>query len=78
MKQTSNLPIINISSISKFDFREEAEKYFGKNYWGLTISRCSEPEFKSWWEFNKELPYDKFYYDVAQYIWDLAEIHQVP
>lgn len=49
---------------------DEAEKYFGKNYWGLTISECSEPEFKIWWEKNKELPYDSYYYEVAQYVWD--------
>ena len=49
---------------------DEAEKYFGKNYWGLTISRRSEPEFKAWWEKNKDIPYDSYYYEVAQYVWD--------
>ena len=49
---------------------DEAERIFGKNYWGLTISRCSESEFKNWWEKNKELPYDSYYYEVAQFVWD--------
>lgn len=49
---------------------DEAEKYFGKNYWGLTISRRSEPEFKTWWETNKDIPYDSYYYEVAQFVWD--------
>ena len=48
----------------------EAEKYFGKNYWGLTISKCSEDEFKLWWERNKDIPYDSYYYEVAQFVWD--------
>lgn len=49
---------------------EEAERFFGKNYWGLTISRCSEEEFKTWWERNKDIPYNSYYYEVAQYVWD--------
>ena len=49
---------------------DEAERIFGKNYWGLTIPECSEPEFKAWWETNKEIPYDSYYYEVAQYVWD--------
>ena len=56
----------------------EAEKYFGKNYWGLTISRCSEQDFKEWWERNKEIPYDSYYYEVAEYVWDLGDLQQVP
>ena len=54
---------------------DEAEKYFGKNYWGLTISRRSEPEFKTWWEKNKDIPYDSYYYEIAQYVWDLATLN---
>lgn len=50
--------------------RDEAKKYFGKNYWGLTIPKCSEPEFKLWWETNKEIPYNSYYYEVAQFVWD--------
>ncbi len=50
--------------------RDEAERIFGKNYWGLTISECPESEFKAWWERNKELPYDSYYYEVAQFVWD--------
>ena len=58
---------------------DEAEKYFGKNYWGLTITECSEPEFKTWWETNKEIPYDSYYYEVAQFVWDQSiNISQIP
>ena len=59
--------------------KDEAEKYFGKNCWGLTISRCSEPKFKLWWEKNKEIPYDSYYYELANYIWDQSvNISQIP
>lgn len=51
-------------------YHDEAEKYFGKNYWGLTITECSELEFKEWWERNKNIPYDSYYYEVAQYVWN--------
>ena len=58
---------------------DEAEKYFGKNYWGLTIPECSETEFKTWWEKNKEIPYDSYYYEVAQFVWDQSvNISQIP
>ena len=30
-------------------WHDEAEHWFGKNYWGLTIPKCSESEFKAWW-----------------------------
>ena len=56
----------------------EAEKYFGQNYWGLTIPECSEPEFKAWWEKNKEIPYMSYYYEVAQYVWDKYEEYITP
>ena len=49
---------------------DEAERWFGKNYWGLTITECSELEFKEWWERNKNIPYDSYYYEVAQYVWN--------
>lgn len=48
----------------------EAEKYFGKNYWGLTIPECPESEFKTWWERNKDISYNSYYYEIAQYVWD--------
>ena len=48
----------------------EAEKYFGKYYWGLTISRCSEEEFIKWWNKNKEIPYNNYFYELACYIWN--------
>ena len=56
----------------------EAERIFGKNYWGLTIPECSEPEFKAWWETNKEIPYDSYYYEVAQYVWDKYSEYVTP
>lgn len=56
-------------------WHDEAEHWFGKNYWGLTISECSEEEFKTWWETNKEIPYDSYYYEVAQYVWDLTTLN---
>ena len=58
---------------------DEAERIFGKNYWGLTTSECSESKFKSWWETNKEIPYDSYYYEVAQFVWDQSvNISQIP
>lgn len=57
---------------------DEAEKCFGKNYWGLTIPECSEPEFKLWWEKNKEISYDSHYYKVAQYVWDKYSEYLTP
>lgn len=48
---------------------KEAEKYFGKNYEGLTIPKCSEENFKNWWEKNKNIPYNSYYYEVANYVW---------
>ena len=48
----------------------EAEKYFGEHCWDLTIDRCSEEEFIEWWNFSKDLPYKKYYYELAQYVWD--------
>jgi hypothetical protein len=56
---------------------KEAEKWFGKNYWGLTISRTTEEEFKKWWEKNKDIPYDTYYYEVACYVWDKQDLIQV-
>lgn len=53
---------------------EESEKFFGKNYWGLTISRCSEEEFKLWWKKNKTIRYHSYYYRLAQYVWDLQQV----
>jgi hypothetical protein len=50
---------------------KEAEKYFGKYYWGLTISRCSEEEFKKWWNKNKEISYNSYFYEIACYVWDI-------
>lgn len=53
---------------------EESEKFFGKNYWGLTISRCSEEEFKLWWKKNKTIRYHSYYYRLAEYVWDLQQV----
>ena len=50
--------------------QQEAEKYFGEHCWDLTIDRCSEEEFIEWWNFSKDIPYDKYYYELAQYVWD--------
>jgi hypothetical protein len=50
--------------------QQEAEKYFGEHCWDLTIDRCSEEEFIEWWNFSKDLPYKKYYYELAQYVWD--------
>lgn len=60
------------------DDHKEAEKWFGKNYWGLTISRTTEEEFKKWWKNNKDIPYNNYYYEVACYIWDKQDLIQVP
>ena len=57
---------------------DEAEKYFGKNYWGLTISSCSEEDFKKWWLENKEIPYNKYYFELAQYVWDKYSAYITP
>ena len=51
--------------------RKEAEKYFGKYYWGLTTDRCSEEEFIKWWNRNKEIPYNSYFYELACYVWDV-------
>lgn len=58
--------------------KDEAEKYFGKNYWGLTIPECSESEFKAWWEKNKSVLYDNYYYEIAQYVWDSYSAYITP
>lgn len=60
------------------DDHQEAEKWFGKNYWGLTILRTTEKEFKKWWENNKDIPYETYYYKIACYIWDKQDLIQVP
>lgn len=51
--------------------RKEAEKYFGKYYWGLTIDKCSEEEFIKWWNKNKEIPYNNYFYELACYVWNV-------
>lgn len=49
----------------------EAEKYFGKDAKELSLQKCPEPEFKAWWENNKkDIPYNGYYYTVAQFVWD--------
>lgn len=50
---------------------KEAEKYFGKYYCELTISKCSEEEFTKWWNKNKEILYNNYYYELACYIWNV-------
>ena len=50
--------------------QQEAEKYFGKYYWGLTISKCSEEEFIKWWNKNKEISYNSYFYELACYVWN--------
>ena len=58
---------------------EDAEEIFGKNYHELTISECPESEFKLWWENNKSIPYDSYYYEAAQFVWDQSvNISQIP
>lgn len=57
---------------------EEARKLFGKNIEELTISQCSEPEFKLWWQKNKDIPYNSRYYEVASFIWDEYTIFITP
>ena len=51
----------------------EVEKYFGKHGWGLSITRTDEQSFQSWWQRNKDIPYDNYYYEVACHIWDRYE-----
>lgn len=60
------------------DDHQEAEKWFGKNYGGLTILRTTEEEFKKWWKNNKDIPYDTYYYTIACYVWDKQDLIQVP
>lgn len=50
----------------------ESEKYFGKYYYGLTIGKCSEEEFIKWWNKNKEIQYNSYFYELACYIWDVV------
>lgn len=47
-----------------------SEEWFGKNYWGLTIPRCSEEDFILWWNKNKNIPYNSYFYELACYVWD--------
>lgn len=49
----------------------ESERCFGTFFWGLTISRCSEQEFQLWWNKNKCIEYNVYYYILAQYVWTI-------
>lgn len=51
----------------------EAAKIFGKDYENLTIDKCSEEDFISWWEQNHQEPYEEIYYDAALFVWDEKE-----
>jgi predicted CoA-binding protein len=50
---------------------KEAEKCFGENYCNLTINKCSEEEFVKWWNKNKEISYNSYFYEIACYVWDI-------
>jgi hypothetical protein len=52
---------------------KELSKYFGKNYLSLELERCCEEKFKSWWISNKEIPYNKYYFDLVVIIWSLQD-----
>ena len=52
---------------------EELSKYFGKDYESFTLEKCSEEKFKFWWESNKEIPYDEYYFDLVNIIWNLQD-----
>ena len=54
---------------------KECESIFGENWKGLTISKCSEPEFRQWWKTYSSKEYKPYYYEVAMYIWDLETIN---
>lgn len=57
---------------------EDAEEIFGKNYHELTIPECPESEFRLWWENNKNIPYDSYYYEAAQFVWDSYSAYITP
>ena len=56
---------------------KECEYVFGENWKGLTIPRCSEEEFRQWWKTYSPKEYNSYYYEVATFIWDSAEINHL-
>jgi hypothetical protein len=80
MKKNNIKPIIDLAWNAHLTRQcwLEAEKLFGQNVKELTISKCSEPEFKLWWENNKNIPYNSYYYEVAQFVWNEYSTYIAP
>lgn len=52
---------------------KECEKYLGKDYKDLIIPRCTEEEFILWWNKNKNIPYNNYFYELVCYVWDVKQ-----
>jgi hypothetical protein len=34
------------------------------------MDKISEEEFKLWWEKNKDVPYNEYFYELILFVWD--------
>ena len=46
---------------------QEVKRHLGNSY---PMDRISEEEFKTWWQENKNIPYNEYYYDLIQFVWN--------
>ena len=46
---------------------QEVKRHLGDSY---PMDKISEEEFKLWWEKNKDVPYNEYFYELILFVWD--------
>ena len=46
---------------------QEVKRHLGDSY---SVDKISEEEFKLWWQENKNIPYNEYFYELIQFVWD--------
>ena len=46
---------------------QEVKRHLGDSY---PMDKISEEEFQKWWKQNKNIPYNEYFYELIQFVWD--------